>query len=543
MDQQQQASVSEFFALVVKRRAVLLFVAVPIVALATGFALGLPDKFESEARFRLVAGAVADTTGRLDDLLDQYVYGLTEKVLSDDNLRKLAADSVRMPESVVAANDVPAYLRNSVRVEMITQTVLEPGAGRERNVNTGFKITVEDPVPETAALIATAVSDSFVKISRTERLELAASRQAFFNNEEERLRDLIAGLEKQLAEYKSDNFARLPETIQANTMIRGRLEQEYDNIDREIRAAERNRIFLNQQLRTAQTAPVVNDIRQLESELTRKVATYSPTHPDVIALRRQIELLRSTGGVVEYSDSNARLESRRIELAEARQRYSENHPDIKRLTREIELLQEVAETQAGGRGPVLDTAVSVQLQTQLNATNTELASLRSRLGALSREIGEIDQQLAATPEVERGYAAIAREIETARTRFRAAIEERMKSEVTTAAIESGEADRFALVSEPKVTGAPSGPKRLSLFFVGIIGALIVAFGSVLGLELVDSRVRGSRDIHSVLGVSPFIVIPVIQTAKERQRSRMQYAAIGISGVLILPTAYLYASWL
>lgn len=541
MDRQQQVSVSELLALIMKRRALLLAVAVPIVALATGLALGLPDKFESEARFRLVAGAVADTTGRLDDLLDQYVYGLTEKVLSDDNLSALAAGSVQIPDSVAAVEDVPAYLRNSIRVDMITQTVLEPGAGRERNVNTGFKITVTDPDPERAALVAGAVSDSFIQVSRNERLESAASRQMFFNTEEERLRGLIAGLEKQLAEYKSENFARLPETIQANTMIRGRLEQEYDNIDREIRTAERNRVFLNQQLRTAQTAPVANNIQQLEAELARKVATYSPTHPDVISLRRQIELLRSTGGVVEYSDSNARLESRRLELAEARQRYSENHPDIKRLTREIESLQEAAEGQGGERGPLLDTAVSVQLQTQLNAINTELASLRNRSGSLLREIGQIDQQLAATPEVERGYAAIAREIETARTRFRAAIEERMKSEVTTAAIESGEADRFTLVSKPKVATAPTGPKRLALFIVGVLGALIVAFGSILVLELLDSRVRGSRDIYAVLGVSPFIVIPVIQTVKETRRLRFQYLAIGISGALILPLTYLYSN--
>jgi uncharacterized protein involved in exopolysaccharide biosynthesis len=286
---------------------------------------------------------------------------------------------------------------------------------------------------------------------------------------------------------------------------------------------------------------VANNIQQLEADLARKVATYSPTHPDVISLRRQIELLRSTGGVVEYSDSDARLESRRLELAEARQRYSENHPDIKRLTREIESLQEAAEEQGGERVPLLDTAVSVQLQTQLNAINTELASLRNRSGSLLREIGQIDQQLAATPEVERGYAAIAREIETARTRFRAAIEERMKSEVTTAAIESGEADRFALVSEPKVATAPTGPKRLALFIVGALGALIVAFGSILGLELLDSRVRGSRDIYAVLGVSPFIVIPVIQTVKERRRQQFQYLAIGISGALILPLSYLYSN--
>lgn len=541
MDRQQQFSISEFLALVMKRRAVLLAVVVPIVALATGLSLGLRDKFESEARFRLVAGAVADTTGRLDDLLDQYVYGLTEKVLSDDNLSALAAGPVQIPDSVAAAEDVPAYLRNSIRVDMITQTVLEPGAGRERNINTGFKITVTDPDPERAALVAGAVSDSFIKISRNERLESAASRQMFFNTEEERLRGLIAGLEKQLAEYKSENFARLPETIQANTMIRGRLEQEYDNIDREIRTAERNRVFLSQQLRTAQTAPMANNIQQLEAELARKVATYSPTHPDVISLRRQIELLRSTGGVVEYSDGNARLESRRIELVEARQRYSENHPDIKRLTREIELLEGVAEGQGDERGPALDTAVSVQLQTQLNAVNTELAGLRSRSGSLLRGISEIDQQLSATPEVERGYAAITREIETARTRFRAAIEERMKTEVTTAAIESGEADRFTLVSKPRVATAPTGPKRLALFIVGVLGALIVALGLVLGLELLDSRVRGSRDIHAVLGVGPFIVIPVIQTVKERRRLRLQYAAIGISGALILPLTFLYTS--
>lgn len=525
MTDQENVGISDLLSVLFRRRWFIASVMAPVGVVGLSMAIGLPDTYESEARFRLSAGAVADAGPAQVELLDQYVYGLTEKVLGSDNLAELVSIVDPFPGANIEPVEKLADLKRNIRVEMITQSVLDSGGGRERNINTGFIVNVENHDPVIASELAVLLADSFIQTSRLERLALANSRQQFFIGEEKRLSSWIASLEKQLANYKSENFDRLPETVQANVMIRSRLEQELDNIDREIRTAQQNRVFVEQQLRSAQSTVTTNNLAQLESEYAKKAATYADTHPDLIALRRQIELVRAGGGITESTSVSARLSAQRSALAEARQRYSDDHPDIRRITRDIESLE--ARINSGiddVPAPMAESVVAVQLRTQLRALDTQLSGLRQRAAQLNQEIDVTSAQLQATPEVERGYSIIARELDTARAQYRQMIDERMSTEVTKAAVESGAADRFVVVARPTVADEPSSPKRILILVATVIGALILGVGIALLIEWVDPRVRNSRDLILLFGEGPIAVLPVVETLALRRRRLLQRAA-------------------
>lgn len=512
-------------SVVYRRRALIVGVVVPICIIGLSMAFGLPDEYQSVARFRLSAGAVADTTPRQEELLDQYVYGLTEKVLGPDNLALVIEIVDPYSDTTLDNADKVSKLKRDVTVEMITQSVLDSSGGRQQNINTGFFVKVENSDPVVASEVATILSDSFVQTSRRERLALNNSRQKFFIGEEQRLSDWIVSLERQLANYKSENFDRLPETIQANTLIRSRLEQELDDIDREIRTAQQNRVFVEQQLRSAQTTVTTNNLAQLESEYAKKAATYADTHPDVVALRRQIDLLRSNGGIAESTTLSGRLAVQRSALAEARQRYSADHPDIRRITRDIESLEaRISSGESDSAESTTESVVAVQLRTQLRALDTQLSGLRQRAARLNREIDTTNAQLQATPEVERGYTAIARELDTARAQYRQIMDERMSTEVTRAAVESGSADRFIIVSRPSIAEKPSAPPRAAILIAMLVCSLVIGLGAAFLLELVDPRVRGSRDLHSMFGEGPLAVIPVVETEDLRRLRSLRRTA-------------------
>lgn len=535
MTDQENVAVSDLLSVLFRRRWLIASIITPIFAVGLSMALALPDKYESEARFRLSAGAVADAGPEQVELLDQYVYGLTEKVLSSDNLAALASIVDPFPGANIEPIEKVTSLKRAIRVEMITQSVLDSGGGRERNINTGFMVNVQNRDPVIASELALLLADSFIQTSRQERLALADSRQQFFIGEERRLSGWIASLEKQLANYKSENFDRLPETVQANVMIRSRLEQELDNIDREIRTAQQNRVFVEQQLRNAQSTVTTNNLAQLESEYAKKAATYADTHPDVIALRRQIELVRAGGGIAEPTSLSAQLIAQRSALAEARQRYSDDHPDIRRITRDIESLE--ARINSGiddVPAPMAESVVAVQLRTQLRALDTQLSGLRQRAARLNQEIDVTSAQLQATPEVERGYSIIARELDTARAQYRQMIDERMSTEVTKAAVESGAADRFVIVARPSVADGASSPNRILIMVATFISALIIGVGIALLLELVDPRVRNSRDLLLLFGEGPLAVLPVVETfalRRKRVLRRVVFACVLLGSTL------------
>ena len=126
----------------------------------------------------------------------------------------------------------------------------------------------------------------------------------------------------------------------------------------------------------------MDTLRALEDEYAKKAAVYDPNHPDMIALRHQIDAMRSgdlAAGV--GSDLEAQLAAQRATLAEMRQRYSEDHPDVKRLERTIQELQaRIASGEKDQRTYVSRTPAVVQLETQLNGVETQIAALERQRG-------------------------------------------------------------------------------------------------------------------------------------------------------------------
>ena len=130
--------------------------------------------------------------------------------------------------------------------------------------------------------------------------------------------------------------------------------------------------------------------------------TYDESHPDMIAMRRQIDQLRAGGSTAGMS-LQAQLQTQRSILAEARQRYSEDHPDVKRIMRNIEALEaRIAAGETADRSAASDSPMAVQLQTQLNATDTQLArAAGARHSSCGRKLTNSKDRMSAAPEVER----------------------------------------------------------------------------------------------------------------------------------------------
>lgn len=537
METQHTASLGEYVAVLRRRRRLMVAIALPIVIVAVILAIALPDIYRSAANFLLVTDTVTDSAGSSGEFADQYVMSLADRVVSGGNLGRIVKEVNPYPEF---GDDQPAAvseLRDNITVQMTTQTTLGAG-GREQAINTGFSVSYDHLVPEKAQQVASALARTFVEQSRTERLAAARGKIDFFKKEGERTRDEIAEFESQLANFKERNFDQLPETAQANITIRGRIEQELDSVDREIRGIQQNRVFVEQQLRQAQAGPTVNNLSALESEYASKSAIYAENHPDVVSLRRQIEGLRAAGPGTGGNTLQAQLASQRSALAEARQRYSEDHPDIRRMMGNISSLEARV---AAGESPTSnlsgETLAAVQLQTQLNAMNTQLGGLQGRSGQLRSRLEQFESRLGSTPEVEREYQAITRGLGTARQQFDQMVEQRMNSEVEAAAISGGAADRFVLTSEPGLPWEPAKPKRLAIIIIGLILATILALSTAVGAEAFDARVRGGGDVRRTMGHSPLATVPQIHNSVYFNLRARRMVRLGVSILVVTPVLY------
>jgi uncharacterized protein involved in exopolysaccharide biosynthesis len=173
----------------------------------------------------------------------------------------------------------------------------------------------------------------------------------------------------------------------------------------------------------------------------------------------------------------------------------------------------------------------VQLKTQINAMDTQLAGLERRDTELRAKLEMMQKRVEATPQVEREYKELSRDLELAHTKYDELLKSQMDSELSSAAIASGRSDELRLVQAAAVPAKPSKPKRIAIAAVGLMLALLLSFTTVVFVESVDQSVRGSRDVRRVLALSPLGVIPEIRDASSARRQRWKVAMLACSVVV------------
>jgi succinoglycan biosynthesis transport protein ExoP len=512
-------------------------VGLPILALGALLALALPDIYTSLALVEIegaenirqtsTSSTLQDSIARQSDeplYADQYVQSLSTQVLSQSNLSRLLKEHQLYEDQNEDPRSAVKRLRKDIDVDMVTVPILDPESGREREVVTAFTVSYDNRDPQRAYQGAAWLTNAFLEANREDRRSYAQSTAKFFATEAERMRKRVSELEGKLAEFKAKNIGQLPELSGMNLSSMDRAENEINSVESQLQGLRRERVFLVSQLQQARSmGPETNSLQALENEYKQKLATYDTNHPDLISLRRQIDMMRS-GGSPGGMTLRQQVQQQRSILAESRQRYGEEHPDIKRIQRNIDSLEaRIKSGESADRTLASDSPMAIQLQTQLNATDTQIAALQSRGLELRRKMTDLETRMTAAPQVEREFQTVTRDLASARSKFEELLKRQMDAEVSEAAIAGGTADKFKIKSGASVPDRPAKPKRIAIFAVAAALALILAMTSIVFAQILDPTVRGVRDIRDLLDVTPLTAVPVIERPGRNPHRKMRWA--------------------
>jgi uncharacterized protein involved in exopolysaccharide biosynthesis len=495
----------------------MLTLALPVAILGVLLAFTLPNIYRSVGLIQIDEAEnlknVVTQASQDAPYADQYVQSLSTRVLSDRNLQGLLQALQLYPGQSDDLAGALSQLHDDISVDIVTMPILDPNSGRERNIVNAFSVSLDNRNPELAQKGAQWLVKSFLNENRHDRQSQAASAAKFFASEAERMRAHVAELEAKLADFKRKNAGQLPELVGDNRNLMDRTDRDIQDVETQMQALRRERVFLVSQLSQAKsTGPETSSLAQLQAEYDRKRAVYSESYPDVVALRRQIEQMRA-GGSPSGQSLQQQLQTQRSILAEVRQRYSEDHPDVKRIERNIQALQaRIASGETADRSAAADSPVAVQLQTQINATDTQLSALQARSAELRAKLSDLESKMSVAPQVEREYQAVTRDLSSAREKYDELVRRQMDAEVSEAAIAGGTSDKFKLVSSPKLPDKPAQPKRIAIMVVALVFAAIIALSAAIAAQIFDPTVRGARDVEEVLDVSPLIAVPVIENS-------------------------------
>jgi uncharacterized protein involved in exopolysaccharide biosynthesis len=543
-------SFSEMMAVVRRRFVVFANTFVALLSLAVLLAFGLPSIYESTATILIEQQNIPDdlVQSTITSYADERIQVISQRVMSTDNLATLV-QAHRLygygqdDESIVTK---VTKLRESISVEPISADVFNKNSGRPGRATIAFTVAVQNQDPKVAHELAMEVTDLFLEENRRSRAEQSLETVAFLQSQAAAYQSEIDRIEGEISKFKSEYQGMLPENVNLSLQALEREERRSTEIRSEIRSQEERIRYLQDERRMlmAQAGGAVDRMAELQEEFARVSAKYAPNHPDVLRLRREIEILRQSGGETADGESAAAIAQVQRELAAAKERYSANHPDVVRLQRTLAALEEQSESGEAGSITVASPAVR-QIDSELRERRAILSGLRQTQAELISSISALEDDLQGVPEVERQYRMLTRRYEEAvdrhdqiQTKLAAA---RMSSELETEQL----GERFTPIDPPRLPTSPASPNRLGILALGVVLAGAISIAALALADVSDSSVRNARDIQELLGVPPLASIPLVETRVDRRKrfvrilGHASFAGLMIS-IAVIGVVYLSA---
>jgi succinoglycan biosynthesis transport protein ExoP len=461
----------------------------------------------------------------------------------------------RMPQMEI----VDAFIE-ATSLELLNSAVIDPVSGRPSEVTIAFTLQFQASSPRKALNVTNELVNLFLNENLRTRSAKASSTAEFLRREADNLSEEVEALETGIAGFKADNQAALPETFLINMQNLTRYQAQLLAAEARIQAISKRELDLQARLlTTSEYAPTilpsgqavmadVDRLKALQSDYRGKAARYSESHPDVMRLRREIDVLsEQVGQAGGQNELKKLLASEKGDLGSLKATYADDHPEVSTKRRLIaELEAQIASSESSATPDIQpDNPAYLMLDNELRTLGVEKVASQSQVVQLTDQIVVLNEAALQAPTVEREYNKLLRNKQVTIAKFLDLRVKLKEAELSSELEERRQGQRFTLIDPPALPEEPKSPNRLAIMFLGIILAAGAGLGSGILLEMTDQSIRASRKLTMLMGVAPLVTIPYIDTPEERaakQPARKLYILFGgsiIGGLVFLTLVHIY----
>jgi succinoglycan biosynthesis transport protein ExoP len=522
-----------------KRRKVYIGVTWLVVTLiAVIAAYNLPKIYRSTATLLIEAPI---PTKYIDASPSQYgeeqIQSIYQKVMSTDNVLSII-ESNHLYEDIKESHtryELAELFRKSTDVELTTSSIAPQAHSPMAEI--AFSIAFGHGDPVKAQAIAGRLAALFIEQNDRARALRASKATDFLSEEADKLSRELQEIDGEIAKYKEQHPFSLPEQVEGNQAAIDRAESELRDTESQIRSTKERLVFLEAELARAQADTAVLDdkspqskedaLRALRAKYLRFSGIYSPTHPSLARLKREIKALDPTfEEEASGRDIRNQLAQARSELELLEEKYGGSHPDIIQRKHQIDRLErQLKKTSAQLQKPQeahaaqATSPIYLAVEAQYKSSRTELQSLLQKQDYLKTKIENLHAILMQAPQVEMVYTDMTRARDNIIKKYNQLKEKRLDAKLAQTLEEHQQGQTLTLIDQPVVPRYPEKAIRRKIaiggFFMGFFAGLGVAFL----VEMMEPGVRGYRAIRAVTGLMPLAVIPYIDSPAEVQAQR------------------------
>lgn len=460
-----------------------------------------PDKYEASARI------FVDT----DSVLKPLLSGLVVQGNTEQKIAILSRTLISRPnvEKLVRMADLDLGLKSIKEKESLMDHVIETLKIRSVGRDNLYFIEYRDPKPETARKVVSSLTTLFVESGLGGNSNDTDSARKFIDDQIKIYQKKLEEAESLLKKFKMEH-------------IDAQLDNEKDGGGR-----------LNE---------LSNQLSQARLEL--REAENART-----SLRQQIMGTEgSAAGIMSVPEIDSRIDAMKQNLDALLQRFTEDYPDVRGARRVIKDLEdqkrreiETRRKQAVSNASSLvnSDSVSPQLKAALVSAESQIASLRARVGEYESRYARAVANVKRLPEVEAEYAQLNRDYAIIKKNYDDLVQRRESASISEGMSSVSSVAEFRLIDPPRVSSKPVAPDRLILLPLALLASMAAGVFASFVATQVRPTFTEARSLREMTGLPLLGTVTRYVTQVDKLRERKDKVRFA-GGAGSLAIAYMVA---
>ena len=459
----------------------------------------LPAEYRSDATILVEQQQVPEryvTPTTTTDLL-QVLQPMTQDILSRARLLKIIDDLSLYPSEKkrMGPDELVGFMRKQITIEPL----VSDAEGRKANA---FKISYVGSSAHGAQDVVSRLTSLFIEENLRTQGQQAAGTTNFLADQLNTARTSLEAQEQRLKDFKMEHLGELPDDQQGNLQILSGLQMQMQNTEAALARARQQQVYLESLLAQYRSlvpktgadpnAPTSNQIPTLEKQLSdlrakraELVAQYTPEHPDVVNIDRQIAQTQDL-------------------LATLKKNQKTPSPDAGTEAAAVQFTDS-------------DDPAVAQLKSQLKANQVEIANGVAEAKQLQARIAEYQRRLNQTPVRQQQLADLQRDYDLSQKNYADLESKRTQSALAASLVQSQQGEQFRIVDPASLPTKPSSPDRRKMGLMGaVLGIALGAVGAMV-LEMKETVFHTDKEVSRLFSL-PFVMgIPLLRSPMEEKR--------------------------
>jgi polysaccharide biosynthesis transport protein len=485
-----QKSLVDYVMMFWRRRVIMAVTIASVLVVGTLIVYLLPPVYQSDSLVLIESQQVPEkfVQATITSFADERIEVIRQRALTTGNVLGMIKKFSLFPREQSSLG--PSQLADLFRSAVVVAPVNTQGSGKR--ITIAFRLSFMHGKPKVAQAVNNELLTLFLGENVKSRSARATETTDFLRSEANRFQVSITTLEGKIADFKQKNREALPELAQANTQELDRLNLNYREIVGQIEMVRGRLGMLESQLALA-TNNAPGDMEggalwQLEQELAQLLTHYTEKHPSVIRLRERIQEAKSA-------------------------------PPSKATT-----------------SLPTDNPATLQVRSQLNATQAQLQFLLDNRAAAEKKLIEVQERISMAPRIEQEYNNLLRDLDNLRNKYQDLRDKELQAKIAQNLEEGQMGERFSVIEPPTLPEKPASPDRVKLMLLVLAASAAAGVGIVLAMEQLQPVLWGTNAIGAVLGGSPLAIVPLIELPGDpemRRKRRLFWGSIAIVGVVMV----------